>query len=384
VDGLVALYRANPSVTSSTIFSRLWIDSDISRNIAVKACAIIAREHQALPWQPSIDSLRNESAPQIRQAFKGAVNLHTAEREPHHPRTSLDNSPVLADIIQQTLELYKTHPEFAFTPGPGGTEIRAEDVDSFFLTISALFVRPERSDIRLLAGSILEVTLEYLVSADVRRARPAVITPYAWQSLLNASAQILLAFHAGDSEELVAASQTYREVSLMFAHYITSLDDTFFDNSACDNACTVAAVAGLIAFTGADPEQYLLVLPAMSALNEIARKRNLSQSGDEATKANARLLEEIAGLRPVRGTNLICCLTPLQADRSGRQQQQKQLRGVIRANRDSSTMLPIVWIGLRHRLDDLMAKMGRSSSKTETGSPAHAVGAPGLTDVKPN
>jgi neurofibromin 1 len=70
VEGLVALYRANPNLITSTVFGRLWLDSDISRTIAIKACATICLEQQCSPWYPPIDTLRSEVVSHIRQAFR--------------------------------------------------------------------------------------------------------------------------------------------------------------------------------------------------------------------------------------------------------------------------------------------------------------------------
>lgn len=317
-----------------------------------------------------------------------AVGHYTAAKDRQAPRRSLDNSPVLGGLIQEILELYTSHPEFALAGAAREIESKQEEgVDTFFLSLSALFIRHERNDLRLLAGNVLEATMGLLLSAEVHHSgwsdRNASLTPKIWQCLLNASVQVILAFQAGDSEELVAASQTYGEVSSMLAQYTSSLDQSFTDEPTCDNACIVAAVAGLVAFMGTDAEQYLLILPAMSALSEIARRRKMSTQSDEATNAHVKLLEDIGSLRPVRG--MLAALSEISRELiSGRQQQQKQLRSVIRAGRESSVVIPLAWIGMRQRLDDLMAKMGRSSPNTstrETASSHHAVGAPGLSDV---
>lgn len=72
VEGLVALYRANARHIATTVFTRLWTDSDISKIMAVKACIRMRDEGDRLSWHPSLSSLRNDVAPQIRTMLKVA------------------------------------------------------------------------------------------------------------------------------------------------------------------------------------------------------------------------------------------------------------------------------------------------------------------------
>jgi neurofibromin 1 len=75
VEGLVALYSADPVHIGSTVFNRLWLDSDISRAIAIQACAWTVAEGDFLPWRPTITSFRSEFAGSVRQVFR--VGSHT-------------------------------------------------------------------------------------------------------------------------------------------------------------------------------------------------------------------------------------------------------------------------------------------------------------------
>jgi len=70
VDGLVAMYCADPAHIGSTVFNRLWLDSDISRATAVKACTKIVAEGDSLLWLPPAAGLRQEVAGSVRQVFK--------------------------------------------------------------------------------------------------------------------------------------------------------------------------------------------------------------------------------------------------------------------------------------------------------------------------
>lgn len=71
VEGLVALYRYNPSQTASHIFPKLWNDSsDISKIIGVRACKAIVLEGQRLPWQQSANALRADVAASLRAILK--------------------------------------------------------------------------------------------------------------------------------------------------------------------------------------------------------------------------------------------------------------------------------------------------------------------------
>lgn len=70
LEGLVALYRVNSKHTLSTVFDRLWVDSDISKLVAVKACARIREECDRLPWYSPVSDLRLGVAPQLRNILK--------------------------------------------------------------------------------------------------------------------------------------------------------------------------------------------------------------------------------------------------------------------------------------------------------------------------
>jgi hypothetical protein len=64
------MYCADPAHIGSTVFNRLWLDSDISRATAVKACAKIVGNGDSLPWLPPAAGLRQEVAGSVRQVFK--------------------------------------------------------------------------------------------------------------------------------------------------------------------------------------------------------------------------------------------------------------------------------------------------------------------------
>lgn len=71
VEGLVALYRLNPTTTRGLLFPKLWNDSsDASKVVAVKACIMIAMEGSRLPWYPPVDDLKKEVSSSIRGVLK--------------------------------------------------------------------------------------------------------------------------------------------------------------------------------------------------------------------------------------------------------------------------------------------------------------------------
>lgn len=71
VEGLVALYRLNPTTTRGLLFPTLWNDSsDASKVVAVKACIMIAMEGSRLPWYPPVDDLKKEVSSSIRGVLK--------------------------------------------------------------------------------------------------------------------------------------------------------------------------------------------------------------------------------------------------------------------------------------------------------------------------
>lgn len=65
---------------------------------------------------------------------------------------------------------------------------------------------------------------------------------------------------------------------------------------------------------------------------------------------------------------------------SGRQQQQRQVRRVLRQYAQPSDVMSAVWLGLSHRLKALMGKMGRSAPADATGR--RLAGAPNLAEVR--
>lgn len=65
--------------------------------------------------------------------------------------------------------------------------------------------------------------------------------------------------------------------------------------------------------------------------------------------------------------------------RSGRQQQQRQVRRVFRQHAQPSDVMSAVWLGLSHRLKTLMGKMGRMSPLDSSGR--RLAGAPNLAEV---
>ena len=71
VDGLVALYRADPLNVSTVLFFKLLNETnERNRTAAIKACLIIQIEDARLPWFPASSVLRKRVAPLLRRLLK--------------------------------------------------------------------------------------------------------------------------------------------------------------------------------------------------------------------------------------------------------------------------------------------------------------------------
>lgn len=76
VDGLVALYRANPVTTIGLLFGKILTDNnEANRLAAIRACRLIQLEDGRLPWHPSSSELRDKVAAGIRQLLKVSTTL---------------------------------------------------------------------------------------------------------------------------------------------------------------------------------------------------------------------------------------------------------------------------------------------------------------------
>jgi neurofibromin 1 len=197
VDGLVAMYCADPAHIGSTVFSRLWLDSDVSRATAVKACTRIVAEADCLPWLPNASVLRQEVAGSVRQVFKvselasyctddqAAVANYSADRGgSKRPRMSSEASPSLLDLLMDILKLYEQDPRFALASTTGGNTKVGDNIDLVVPLISILLVGSGTDALKLHAKSALLAVLEQVRSDLSVEAVPETHTSNMWPAML--------------------------------------------------------------------------------------------------------------------------------------------------------------------------------------------------------
>jgi hypothetical protein len=125
----------------------------------------------------------------------------------------------------------------------------------------------------------------------------------------------------------------------------------------------------LISLAGSAVDQQTLASPALAALGNLVQtvyevpsqspNGSTDESRHQAGRSLAVLLDELAKLPNATGKFLL--LDENVAHPVGRQQQQRQIRRVLRTHAQPSIVMSAVWIGLNHRLRSLMGKMGRFS-----------------------
>lgn len=135
-----------------------------------------------------------------------------------------------------------------------------------------------------------------------------------WQALLNASRQVLFAFHSGDSMDLSLACEIQRDI----AAAVASLTDTpgyqLLENKLSKPAMTVATVAALTSLAGPDIEQASSSGSTLATLGAIchqvikhASSEAISRESsvhDEEMKNQATLLIELSRLPPATGVSV--------------------------------------------------------------------------------
>lgn len=174
VDGLVALYRYNPSATINQIFPKLWNDvgSESSKVVGIRACATIAMEGQRLPWHPSARALRAEMAPSVRTMLRTHSASMISAASGRRGRPSLDMSASQTDVTWEILNLLALDPAFAFE---GLGEAGEDSLSQLFVFISSLTSANCPMTIRAQASTTSLVILDYLVeSAKTDASRVAL------------------------------------------------------------------------------------------------------------------------------------------------------------------------------------------------------------------
>lgn len=176
VDGLVALYRYNPSVTVAQIFPKLWTDSasDYSKVVGIRACSIIAIEGQRLPWHPSVRTLRSELSPAVRTILRTQSNTLLNVSAVRRGRSSLDLPSAQVDVTWEILNLLALDPNFAFE---GLGEAGDDNLSQLFVYVSSLTAASCPMTIRAQASITCLAILDNLIETaktDASRVALAV------------------------------------------------------------------------------------------------------------------------------------------------------------------------------------------------------------------
>jgi hypothetical protein len=214
----------------------------------------------------------------------------------------------------------------------------------------------------------------------------------SWHALIDSARQVLFSFDSGDSEDLVLACNNLRQIIPSISRLAKAAKLSSTTQSGSEPSVLVAAVAMLISLAGSAVDQQSLASPALGALGSLvqtlyeAPSQSPNGSTDEsrvqAGRSLAVLLDQLAKLPNATGK---CPLLYQNAThQAGRQQQQRQIRRVLRTHAQPSIVMSAVWIGLNHRLRSLMGKMGRFSpddSFVDLGASSRSLDTSTLADV---
>ncbi|CAK9779949.1 putative ras GTPase activator [Cutaneotrichosporon oleaginosum] len=350
VDGLVALYRFNPTGTTQVIFPKLWTDnSDNSKIIGVRACTALVMEGQRLPWHPGIGGLRAEVARAIRGMLRSTAPSVINQGINRRGRSSLDLPSTQTDVTWEILNLMALDPSFAYE-GLGDSQ---DTLGNLLGGISSLTAVSCPMTIRAQAAKTNLVLLDRLVEqckTDPARANQANQSAlFIWQILIDSSRRFLVDFQLGDIDDMAMMCGAFRSTVHSMLNVVTSLPE-LAKAPAARPAVLVAKVATVTSLTGPDVEQTNMAAPALQALSKlmIVVRSSVSNSQaqmDEIT-GHSNMLAELGSLPPATGRN----------------QQQRAIRRIMKSHVRSSTLLGGVWIGLAARLRILTNKIHTAES----------------------
>lgn len=134
-----------------------------------------------------------------------------------------------------------------------------------------------------------------------------------WQILLNASRQLLFAFHSGDPVDLTLACEILRDTSEAVYRLSEISTIALVEHKLAGPALTVASVAVLTSLAGPDVEQTSLSAPTLSVLCRLIRRTGTVSTGGPHASPNGSsaqsqdiqsqlaLLEELGRLPPATG-----------------------------------------------------------------------------------
>ncbi|OCF40958.1 neurofibromin 1 [Kwoniella heveanensis CBS 569] len=351
VDGLVALFRANPASTLSALFPKLWTDpAETNKIVAVKACMTLAVEDNRLPWFTPVADLRKEVVPAIRGIMKAHASSILASRR---PRTSPELPSSQTDLAIEILSLYALEPPFAFTgAGLDQATPTSDSLLQFLTSITTLTVVPSPDVLRPVASKTAATLIDHIrtnVKVDKEMEDLAKdVSSAIWQTLLDVGRQTLFAFHNGDPDDIAMGITAMRDISTAVLRLAEEATNVLFPSPKAAPAAMVVSVAGFTATIGPDTEQTALTLPMLSALGKLTRMAHMSAIGQ---LSGAR-----QGLVPNQRANAFDALAALPT-MVGRQQQQRQIRRAIRPLVISTPFTIGLWVGLASLAQNLTAKV---------------------------
>ncbi|WOO81456.1 Neurofibromin [Vanrija pseudolonga] len=357
VDGLVALYRYTPSLTTSLIFPKLWNDSaDAYKMIGVRACTIIVTEGQRLPWYPPVHELRPDVAPSVRVILKSQTNALIGNKSKGLPiRGSIDLTGSQTDLIWEVLNLMALDPAFAFDGAGDSNDTLGQTlvvISSLTSTLCPMTIRAQAAKTNI---AILERLLDSMGVDAPRAAMAANSAVPIWQILIDASRQLLVDFHMGNVSDLALIAGAFRQTVLTVWKAATTMPDIMTKAPNARAAVLVAKVATITSLIGPDVQQTNMASQSLRALSKLVLlvRSGISNSQaqlDEITD-HSTMLAELASLPPA----------------TGRQLQQRAIRRVIKQHIRASTLLSTIWIGLNARATALAAKIAKAEASESNG-----------------
>ncbi|EIW67076.1 hypothetical protein TREMEDRAFT_69974 [Tremella mesenterica DSM 1558] len=356
VDGLVALYRADPTTTTSTYFPRLLGGLDEGdKTIAIRACLIIRSEDGQYPWSPPSTQLSGTIGPNLRAILKTQAAALTGDLSTRRATGGrLPSSQ--EELILELLQLYTLDPTLLLF---GSTDDVAQGISS----ISSLLVGPSPNGVRIVACRTVVAVLEHIIGTPQENKmlwQSAI--PSLWGLLIDTSRQHLYTFQAGDPEDVVDAADAVRDVLVALSKVADHMPETLKNAPNAQAAVLTAMVAGLTRLISVDVDRQASLGKAMVALDRLIRLvYNLPSPGVPVGNVNDGLESSRVGADMVALLDAIRALPPAQ----GRQQQHRQFRRVLRQFAKPSTVFCATWTGLEMRGRILTGLVGRMEGSTE-------------------
>lgn len=248
------------------------------------------------------------------------------------------------DLIWETLDLIATDPAFAFESIGDGNDTLGQ----LLISISSLTAATNSMTIRSQASKTNLAILHSLTGGAKTDAAMTQLTattaPAIWQILIDASRQLLIDFQIGDVNDMAMMAGAFRETIYAVLETVSVLPEIAKAPNA-RNAVLIAKVATITSLTGPDVEQTNLAAPALMALSKLmlivrSAISNSQAQMDEIT-GHSQMLAELGSLPPA----------------TGRQQQQRAIRRIMKKHVRPSTLLSTVWLGLAARVKTLTAKI---------------------------